>query len=60
MSNSNTREALSLLVSGTVIEEKTDRAQSDGGGGTGLAGACRTASGSGNWGPELTGDVAVM
>ena len=29
------------------------------GGGTGQAGACRTACGSGSWGPELTGDVVV-
>lgn len=29
------------------------------GGGTGQAGACRTAYGSGNWGPELTGDVII-
>lgn len=27
--------------------------------GTGQAGACRTACGSGNWGPELSGDVLV-
>ena len=29
------------------------------GGGTGQAGACRTACGSGNWGPELAGDAVV-
>lgn len=29
------------------------------GGGTGQAGACRTACGSGNWGPELIRDVVV-
>lgn len=55
---SNTREPGPLLVPGIVIGKRVT-GPSVIGGGTGQAGACHTACGSGNWGPELTGDVSV-